>query len=230
MSGSGSGGDWHESLFKDQKGDSLGDGTWGKPDPNEGKLAPVAWDQLPEPMDSTARKKKRARLATPAPGSQKESGLLDIKALAPSLSEGIRDSEPDLPRTRQATPTPDVRHARLATSAKGSAGSGLIDVQELVRVQEQKEAKDRASSKDMKVIDPVAEAAIERMNSSSSISVTNGSLSPSGSSPRPQPVSDELDGEDLDAVPNRGRSMIVMMLAVLTIAVGALAYYVRSAG
>ena len=228
---SGSGGDWHESLFKDQKGDSLGDGTWGKPDPNEGKLAPVAWDQLPEAPDATERKKKRARLATPAPGSQKESGLLDIKALAPSLSESIRESEPDMPRSRQGTPPPvDVRHARLATPAKGSAGSGLIDVQELVRVQEQKE-KERASSKDIKVVDPVAEAAIERMNSSSSISITNGSLSPSGSSPRPpQPVSDDLDGDDLDAVPNRGRSMIVVMLAVLTVAVGALAYFVLAGG
>lgn len=229
---SGSGGDWHESLFKDQKGDSLGDGTWGKPDPNEGKLAPVAWDQLPEAPDRS--KKKRARLATPAPGSQKESGLLDIKALAPSLSEGIRDSEPDMPRSRQGTPPPvDVRHARLATPAKGSAGSGLIDVQELVRVQEQKEkeAKDRTSSKDIKVVDPVAEAAIERMNSSSSISITNGSLSPSGSSARPpQPASDELDNDDLDAVPNRGRSMIVVMLGVLTIAVGALAYFVLAGG
>ena len=82
---SGTGGDWHESLFKDEKGDSLGDGTWGKPDPNEGKLAPVAWDQLPEAPDRS--KKVRARLATPAPGSQKESGLLDIKLLAPSLTQ-----------------------------------------------------------------------------------------------------------------------------------------------
>jgi hypothetical protein len=134
-----------------------------------------------------------------------------------------------MPRSRQGTPPPvDVRPARLATPAKGSAGSGLIDVQELVRVQEQRE-KERASSKDIKVVDPVAEAAIERMNSSGSISLANGSLSPSsGSTPRPpQP---ELDDEDLDALPNRGRSMIVVMLGVLTLAVGALAYFVLAGG
>lgn len=215
---SGTGGDWHESLFKDQKGDSLGDGTWGKTDPNEGKLAPVAWDKLPEAPDPS--KKVRARLATPAPGSQKESGLLDIKSLAPSLVAGMKNNEPELARGRQPTPpSVDTRPARLATPAKGSAGSGLIDVQELVRMQEQKEAgKDRPSS------DSVAEAAIEAMNSSTSMS--NGNLSTSG--PRPQQVvPDDLD--DLDAVPNRGRSMIVAMLAVLTLAVAGLAYYVLMA-
>jgi hypothetical protein len=216
MTMSGTGGDWHDSLFKDQKGDSLGDGTWGKTDPNEGKLAEVAWDKLPEAPDPS--KKVRARLATPAPGSQKESGLLDIKLLAPSLSAGIglKNDEPELDRGRQPTPPPvDTRQARLATSAKGSAGSGLIDVQELVRMQDQKDAgKDRRASSDS-----VTEAAIEAMNSSSSMKVLS-------TGPRPQqpPPSDELD--DLDAVPNRGRSMVVLLLAVLTIAVAALGYYV----
>lgn len=218
MSGTGKG-DWHESLFKDEKGDSLGDGTWGKPT-DDAKLAPVAWDKLPEAPDPS--KKVRARLATPAPGSQKESGLLDIKTLAPSLSAGMRTEEPELVRGRQPTPPPvDVRPARLATAAKGSAGSGLIDVQELVRMQEQKEAaKDKAS-------DSVAEAAIEAMNSSASMS--NGALNvgPSGSRP-PQPVPDDLD--DLDPKPDRGRTMIVAMLAVLTVAVAGLAYYVLAAG
>lgn len=216
---SGTGGDWHESLFKDEKGDSLGDGTWGKPDPNEGKLAEVAWDKLPEAPDPS--KKVRARLATPAPGSQKESGLLDIKQLAPSLAAGIKNDEPELARGRQPTPPPvDTRPARLATPAKGSAGSGLIDVQELVRMQEQKEAVKRPSS------DSVTEAAIEAMNSPSSMgnsSVGNLVIS----SPRAQQApSDDLDLDDLDAVPNRGRSMIVVMLAVLTLAVVGLAYYV----
>jgi hypothetical protein len=217
MTGTGKG-DWHESLFKDEKGDSLGDGTWGKPT-DDGKLAPVAWDKLPEAPDPT--KKVRARLATPAPGSQKESGLLDIKALAPSLAAGMRDGEPELARTHQPTPPPtDVRPARLATSAKGSAGSGLIDVQELVRMQDQKEAKDKAS-------DSVAEAAAEAMNSPTSMS--NGPLGVSTTGPRPQqPLPDELD--DLDAKPDRGRTMIVGMLAVLTVAVVALAYYVLAAG
>lgn len=214
------GGDWHDSLFKDEKGDSLGDGTWGKPDPDEGKLAPVAWDKLPKAPDPA--KRVRARLATPAPGSQKESGLLDIKTLAPSLAAGMRNDEPELARNRQPTPAPvDVRPtARLATPAKGSAGSGLIDVQELVRMQEQKEAVKRPSS------DSVTEAAIEAMNSPSSMgnsSVGNLVIS----SPRAQQApSDDLDLDDLDAVPNRGRSMIVVMLAVLTLAVVGLAYYV----
>jgi hypothetical protein len=212
MTMTGTGGDWHESLFKDQKGDSLGDGTWGKPDPDEGKLAPVDWDKLPEAPNPA--KKARARLATPAPGSQKESGLLDIKSLAPSL---MRSEDPELARDRQPTPPPvDVRPARLATPAKGSAGSGLIDVQEMVRAQEHKEKDEKASKDHHKV----TEAAIEAMRSSQSMD--NLSVS----SPRlpPQPLPDDLD--ELDAVPNRGRAMIMVMLAVLTIAVGALAYYV----
>lgn len=215
------GGDWHDSLFKDEKGDSLGDGTWGKPT-DDAQLAPVAWDKLPEAPDPT--KRVRARLATPAPGSQKESGLLDIKTLAPSLSAGMRD-EPELARSRQPTPSPvDARPpaARLATAAKGSAGSGLIDVQELVRMQEQKDAvKEKAA-------ESVAEAAIEAMNSSASMS--NASLRGiSSSGPRPQqPAPDDLD--DLDAPPNRGRAMIVVMLGVLTVAVGALAYFVLTQG
>jgi hypothetical protein len=214
------GGDWHDSLFKDEKGDSLGDGTWGKPDPNEGKLAPVAWDKLPEAPDPA--KRVRARLATPAPGSQKESGLLDIKMLAPSLAAGMRSDEPELARERQPTPAPvDVRPAaRLATPAKGSAGSGLIEVQELVRMQEQREIKKEST-------DSVAEAAMEAMNSASSMSNSSlpGNMHASGARPQ-QPMPDDLD--ELDAVPNRGRSMIVAVLGLLTIAVGALGYYVLS--
>jgi len=222
MTGTGKG-DWHESLFKDQKGDSLGDGTWGKPT-DDGKLAPVAWDKLPE----APNKKVRARLATPAPGSQKESGLLDIKTLAPSLSAGMaeEDEASFIRRLRQPTPPPaDVRPARLATAAKGSAGSGLIDVQELVRMQEQKEQKEAN-----KASDSVADAAIEAMNSSASISnnaLPGANLNTSG--PRPvQPLPDDLD--DLDMKPDRGRSMVVVMLAILTVAVGGLAYYVLTSG
>jgi hypothetical protein len=216
-----SGGDWHESLFKDEKGDALGDGTWGKPDPNEGKLAPVAWDKLPEQPDPT--KRVRARLATPAPGSQKESGLLDIKALAPSLAAGMRDEEPPPSRTsRQPTPPPvDPRFARLATSAKGSAGSGLIDVQELVRMQDQKE---QAKAKD-KAMDSVAEAALEAMNSSASISEH---LSSSGAQPRPQIPVDVLD--DLDELPNRSRSTLMLVVVLLTLAFAGLAVYVLTRG
>lgn len=218
----GTGGDWHESLFKEEKGDSLGDGTWGKPDPNEGKLAPVAWDQLPEAPDRS--KKVRARLATPAPGSQKESGLLDIKSLAPSLAAGINTGEPELARSRQPTPPPvDPRIARLATPAKGSAGSGLIDVQELVRTQDEKDAPAKESA------DSVAVAAAEAMNGAAAMrnaAVGTGLTAP-GPQPPPSP-SDDLD--DLDALPNRGRSMVVVMLVVLTAAVGALAYYVLTSG
>jgi hypothetical protein len=222
MTMSGTGGDWHESLFKDQKGDSLGDGTWGKPDPNEGKLAPVAWDQLPEAPDPN--KKVRARLATPAPGSQKESGLLDIKALAPSLTAGMRPDEPELARTRQPTPTPaDVRPARLATPAKGSAGSGLIDVQELVRIQDEKDAAKREST------DSVAVAAAEAMNNAAAMRNAATGTGLTASSAQHQPATpDDLD--ELDATPNRGRSMIWVMLVVLTAAVGGLAYYVLTQG
>lgn len=78
------GGDWSESLFKPEKGDALGDGSWGQSS-DEPELAPVAWDKLPEAPN---KQKLRARLATPAPGSQKESGLLDIKTLAPDLMKG----------------------------------------------------------------------------------------------------------------------------------------------
>ena len=211
----GTGGDWHESLFKDEKGDSLGDGTWGKPDPNEGKLAPVAWDKLPEQPD----RKKKARLATPAPGSQKESGLLDIK----SLAQGMQSEDSELARSRQPTPPPvDPRpaRARLATPAKGSAGSGLIDVQELVRIQDQ-----RKSDSSVEIEPPMSEAAIEAMQAAAAM--RNASVGTGMTAAGPQQI-DELD--DLDAVPNRGRSMIVVMLVVLTVAVGALAYYVLAAG
>jgi hypothetical protein len=225
MTMSGTGGDWHESLFKDEKGDSLGDGTWGKPDPNEGKLAPVAWDKLPEaPYPS---KKVRARLATPAPGSQKESGLLDIKAIAPSLVAGMRTDEPEPVRPRQPTPSPaDVRPARLATPAKGSAGSGLIDVQELVRIQDEKDTAKRESREST---DSIAVAAAEAMNNAAAMRNAATGTGLTASSAQHQPAaSDDLD--DLDAVPNRGRSMIWVVLVVLTAAVGGLAYYVLTQG
>lgn len=207
--------DWHDSLFKDEKGDALGDGTWGKADPTDGKLAPVAWDKLPAAPDPS--KKLRARLATPAPGSQKESGLLDIKMLAPSLAAGMRgegDSQVAARTERQPTPPPsDTRRARLATEAKGSAGSGLIDVQELVRLQDQREqAKDREKSSDS-----VAEAALEAMNSSASRS---------GAQPQ-QPAPDLLD--DLDELPEQGRSSLVKVVIVLALAFAALAIYVLTA-
>jgi hypothetical protein len=210
------GGDWSDSLFKDEKGDSLGDGTWGKPDPNEGKLAPVEWDKLPEPRDPAA-KKVRARLATPAPGSQKESGLLDIKQLAPSLSAGMRAEEPEAVRVnRQPTPSPT---ARLATAAKGSAGSGLIDVQELVRLQEQREqGKERDKSSDS-----VAVAAIEAMNSSAAMGASS-SLSSSGVHTK-QPVPEAMLDE-LDELPNRNRSTLMIVVVVLTLAFAGLAVYI----
>lgn len=129
---------WHESLFSGDNGDSLGDGTWGtKASGNEPALTPVAWDKIPE--QSTNKKKVRARLATPAPGSRKESGLLDIRALA----EGMRlDGDLSL-RPRKPTPAPKPGPARLATAAKASNGSGLIDVAELARLQrEELAAKD----------------------------------------------------------------------------------------
>ncbi len=215
-------GDWHDSLFKDEKGDSLGDGTWGKPDPNEGKLAPIEWDKLPEAPDPS--KRVRARLATPAPGSQKESGLLDIKSLAPSLAAGMRKEDPELLRGNRQ-PTPPPVGARLATSAKGSAGSGLIDVQELVRVQEQREQ----SKEREKGVDLVAEAAIEAMNNSASRSGSSLSTNLSSSGVQQKQAMPELL-DDLDEQPNRSRSTLVMVVVVLTLAFAGLAIYVLSQG
>lgn len=219
-----SGGDWSDSLFKDEKGDSLGDGTWGRPE--EPKLAPVDWDKLPEAPDPA--KKVRARLATPAPGSQKESGLLDIKTLAPSLSAGMRidGSEPTQAK-RQPTPPPvePPRTARLATAAKGSAGSGLIDVQELVRLQDEKTKEKDAADK---VKDSsMAEAAMEAMNSSASMN--RSSLSSSGlHSPTPTPAPTTEYDPDLDEVPGGSRSKLVLVVTVLTAAFVGLAVYVLS--
>lgn len=217
------GGDWSDSLFKDEKGDSLGDGTWGRPE--EPALTPVAWDKLPEAPDPS-KKKVRARLATPAPGSQKESGLLDIKALAPSLSAGMRDeadaASPNAPAAKRNQPTPPPT-ARLATAAKGSAGSGLIDVGELVRMQEQGEQANAAD----KPKDPVAEAAIEAMNSSSSMN--RGSLSSGAHSPVTPPQASDTDFDD-DLDTPRGSSKLVLVIAVLAVAFVGLTAYVLSTG
>ncbi|MCX4244366.1 hypothetical protein [Paraliomyxa miuraensis] len=203
-----SGNDWSDSLFKDEKGDSLGDGTWGKPE--EPKLAPVAWDKLPEAPDP--KKKVRARLATPAPGSQKESGLLDIKQLAPSLAAGIRDGGSEPAHKRQPTPAPvdPPRGARLATAAKGSAGSGLIDVQELARMQEKPKA-----------ADSVAEAAIEAMNSSASMSRDALGVSGTHNTVTPPPDVD-LD----DEVPAGGQSKLFLVIGLLAVAFVGMAIYV----
>lgn len=212
-------GDWSDSLFKPEKGDSLGDGSWGRPD-DEPDLAPVAWDKLPQLSN---KDRVRARLATPAPGSQKESGLLDIKTLAPDLVKGMQDKE-SKPPARKGTPAPSAGTgggARLATAAKGSTGSGLIDVQELVRAQEEQEAQQEEAK----------EAALEAMSSSAAASMSSNSLSSSGlSSSLVEPIAPAASQPDLEEVPvpkdNRGPLMIVM--ALLAVVVAGLAVYVLS--
>ncbi|MCH9686633.1 MAG: hypothetical protein K0V04_34695 [Deltaproteobacteria bacterium] len=206
-----SGGQWHESLFDADKGDSLGDGSWGSGSDEPSGLAKIAWDQLPEPAK---KKKERARLATPAPGSERESGLLDIKTLAPQLHEKLASEQPIAVRARQATPSPASARpaARLATAAKGSNGSGLIDVQELMRLQQ---AQTEAAQGD-----PLDGAQLPAASSSllSNTSLSSSELSGS--------VVAEIAAIDAKALPPKGRGMLWASLAVLLIAFAGLAVYV----
>jgi len=201
-------GDWHESLFSSDKGDSLGDGTWGRPAPDDAALPQVAWDKV---ASEALPKRKRMRLATPAPGSQKGSGLLDIKALAAEM--GLNQAA-DEPRARQTTPPPlqsEARTARLATAAKASNGSGLIDVAELVRVQEEAQGSEAGSEVD----------AVEEIPAPASSSL----LSMSASSLVDTPVV-MTETELEEPVPAGNRSMLMVMLGVLMLAFVGLAIYV----
>ena len=168
--------DWSESLFNSEKGDSLGDGSWGRPKADEEPaMAPVQWDKLPKTDDKP--RKPRARLATPAPGSQKESGLLDIRAIAADMAEQAKAES--AARARQPTPPPvdTPRPARLATEAKASAGSGLIDVNELVRIQ-QEEAK-------------AAESGVQSVPEDSGASASTSGLSRNGKRAEPARSTDQ---------------------------------------
>ena len=213
MSGEGDGeGDWSDSLFKPEKGDSLGDGSWGRKS-NEPDLAPVAWDKLPE----VSKKKPRARLATPAPGSQKESGLLDIKTLAPDLAKSMKaDAGSAMPK--QPTPAPAQGTARLATAAKGSTGSGLIDVQELVKVQQEEQ---KSTDKDRE-LDIIASNAAASM---SGASLSGSSLSTSLVDQPAIPLEDSSPSMAEDVAPT-GRGPLLAVLGILAVAVIGLAAYV----
>ncbi len=212
MSGEGDGeGDWSDSLFKPEKGDSLGDGSWGRKS-NEPDLAPVAWDKLPE----VSKKKPRARLATPAPGSQKESGLLDIKALAPDLAKSMKsEGGPVVPK--QPTPTPAPGAARLATAAKGSTGSGLIDVQELVKAQEEQESADKDRE-----LDVIASNAAASM---SGASLSGSSLSTSLVD-QPAIAIEDSNPSMIEGPAPAGRGPLLAILGILAVAVAGLAVYV----
>ncbi len=167
-------GEGNDSLFNSDK-DSLGEG-WGKRE-DETPLAPIAWDKLPE---APTKKKQRARLATPAPGSNKESGLLDIKTLAPDLMKGKAD-QPD--RGRPASSPAEPGGPRLATAAKAStAGSGLIDVGQLVKLQEdEKQARNPAPTPDPGGSSSTSGAAFDSMSSGLAASVsTNSGAMPQG--------------------------------------------------
>lgn len=198
-------GDWSDSLFSSDKGDSLGDGSWGKPAADD-EPTPVDWAKIQD-APQVARK-PRARLATPAPGSQKESGLLDITALADAMQAATKEEQASTP-VRKPAPTP-VRNvgARLATEAKGSTGSGLIDVAEIVR-QTEAQAKVAESSGATRVEDPPAAAP----------SLGNPSLSGTDVDPT-------LDDEDIVVPGSGGRTMLYVVMAVLALAVVGLATYV----
>ncbi|MEX1362250.1 MAG: hypothetical protein AB1Z98_03945 [Nannocystaceae bacterium] len=198
-------GEWSDSLFSSDKGDSLGDGTWGKPDADD-EPAVVDWAKIPDAPQAT--RKPRARLATPAPGSQKESGLLDITALADAMQAAAREERAAMP-ARKPAPTP-VRNvgARLATEAKGSTGSGLIDVAEIVR-QTEAQANAAESSAARPLDDPPAAAPSLSSSSLSGMDIDPG-----------------LDDDDIIVPGSGGRTMLYMMMAVLALAVVGLAAYV----
>ncbi len=210
-----SGGQWHENLFDADKSDSLGDGSWGRTRSDEPSgPAPVAWDDLPP-----APKKKRARLATPAPGSQMGSGLLDIQTLTAQLSTPEAPEAPTPARPRQSTPLPArAQPARLATSAKASSGSGLIDVQELVRLQQEQEA---AESGQPDALPPLPNT------SSSSLSATLLSSSDLSGSLVAEVAA--LDAQ-LPVAPPKSRALLWVMVGVLLLAFVGLALYVVSQG
>lgn len=217
--------DWSESLFNSEKGDSLGDGSWGRPAASEEPaLAPVAWDKLPKTDEKP--KKARARLATPAPGSQKESGLLDIRAIAAGMAEQAKAES--AVRARQPTPPPvdTPRPARLATQAKASAGSGLIDVNELVRLQ-QEEAKAAESGVQSVPEDSAASSSGLSSSSVSGLAAASASLSAAAlaNESTTAPAMNDLD-DDVDLKPAGGASRLYLMVGVLAVAVVALGVFV----
>ena len=213
---------WHESLFKGDKGDSLGDGSWGR---SSDGPAPVAWDEIPETIKT---KKVRARLATPAPGSQKESGLLDIRALA----EGMRldDAGPTL---QKKTPPPAQVSgpARLATQAKASSGSGLIDVGELARLQAEElqaradgTASEEPSASDSSVSESsAASSAVGPITSSSLLSSTSLADASVMQTSESSLAEDSIVGP----VPGTGnRALMMGIVGLLAVAVAGLAVMV----
>lgn len=209
-----------DSLFSSDK-DSLGEG-WGKRSAeDEPALAPVDWTKLPDAPDPT--KKVRARLATPAPGSQKESGLLDIQALAGAM-KAEKEAETAATAEKKKAPAPVVgaAPARLATAAKASTGSGLIDVAELVRMTEAPaESSESSGSSPIPSIPSASDsttgpsAPLGRSTSSSELVRS----APASSDPDPL-----LDDELTPASGNR--TMIYVVLGLLTAAVVGLAVYV----
>lgn len=220
-------GDWSDRLFSSDKGDaakgdSLGDG-WGKPAAeDEPALAPVDWEKIPDQVPVT--RKPRARLATPAPGSQKESGLLDITALANAMQAAADEERAEMP-ARPPTPVPPVRNvgARLATEAKGSTGSGLIDVAEIVRQTEaQAEAAESSGARPVETR-PVGAKPVEARPVVGPPAAAPSLSSPSQSGMDVDPT---LDDDDIVVPGSSGRTMLYVMMAVLVLAVAGLAAYV----
>ena len=101
---------------------SLPQGVSGEP----AKLNPVSWDKLP-----TVSPAGRTRLATPAPGTEKGSGLVDISGLLAKHKEEQAAKKPAAAAPKAPPPAPRARQAsepRLATAAKAGGGSGLIEL------------------------------------------------------------------------------------------------------
>ena len=95
------GGDWHESLFKPEKGDSLGDGSWGR-ESDEPESAPVG-DGYDGPVART----------------QRQLGEFDRAEAnarrAFELRRGVRefDSAPNVAQSRPGDPHVDISIRRV---------------------------------------------------------------------------------------------------------------------
>lgn len=88
------------------------------------KLNPVQWDKLPKVSPG------RSRLATPAPGTEKGSGLVDISSLlAKQREEDAKAGKAPKPKPKpNPTRARKSSEARLATAAKAGGDSGLIEL------------------------------------------------------------------------------------------------------
>ena len=112
---------------------TLPQGVTGEP----AKLNKVSWDNLPKVSPG------RSRLATPAPGTEKGSGLVDISSLlAKQREEEAKAGTAPKPKPKPAAPARKRQssEARLATAAKAGGDSGLIELDAIRDAVKQAEA------------------------------------------------------------------------------------------